>query len=170
MVVRAGGVEGATGDNAQDGEDGEDVNGGADTGAAAADEIVGRRGEMKQAEQRERPAGGAGQVELREDQKKDQERNCFCGISFIEYGHGHLLCVGFSVAAVALVGPEEEDDSQAEQKPAQGIHDAGTEMFEGPAEEKEQVGRYERKLPGDKDAAGFGFETATICEAHEFFS
>jgi hypothetical protein len=78
--------------------------------------------------------------------------------------------VEFSAAAVATDGPEEENDSQAEQKPAQGIHSARMETREGLTEEKEQVGCYERKLPGDKDAAGLGVETATMCETHGFSS
>jgi hypothetical protein len=76
--------------------------------------------------------------------------------------------VGFSVAAVATVGPEEENDSQAEEKPSQGIQSTGIEMRERLTEEKEQIGSYERKLPGNKDAAGFGVETATSCKTHGF--
>jgi hypothetical protein len=42
-------------------------------------------------------------------------------------------------------------------------------MCDGLTEEKEKVGCYERKLPGNKDATGFGVETATMCETHGFF-
>jgi hypothetical protein len=48
------------------------------------------------------------------------------------------------------------------------MHSVWIEMCEGLTKEKEQVGCYDRKLPGNKDAAGFGVETASMGGAHGF--